>query len=144
MIRCFALLTLSLAVAFAQSPETAQKKAQTALDYQVKQIGKDCPNANSTLDSNICLAAVLKRTETDFATFFATLTSLLDGGSADSKQLRTAQDYWKRYAKASCEAIDAFYHDGTIHTSAELGCEIQLKRSRMQDLNALYYDTLHN
>jgi hypothetical protein len=50
---------------------------------------------------------------------------------------------WEHYAQKACDAIDSFHPGATIGQSAIAICRIQLTRSRMQDLDVLYYTTLH-
>ena len=55
------LLLLSAGVVQALSAQdrvSDQKKAQSALQDEVKQIGKDCPNTETTIEINSCIAEV--------------------------------------------------------------------------------------
>jgi len=58
-------------------------------------------------------------------------------------QLDSSQQQWELYTQKACDAIDSFSRGGTIRFSAVEKCRIQLTRSRMQDLNALYNTALH-
>jgi len=61
--------------------------------------------------------------------------------SVDPPSLQTLEDSqaaWTDYQQKACHAIDTLFRDGTILPSAGMGCVIQLTRSRMRDLNAVY------
>ncbi len=128
----------------AQLPASYQKSAQTALQSQVSQIGKDCPDAKTTIEENACILAVGKKTKADFEVFYASLRALLSQNADAVSQLAGSQDQWERYAQKACNAIDSFSQGGTVRFSAVERCQIQLTRSRLQDLNALYETTLHH
>lgn len=128
----------------APSTSTDQSKARTALAFQVSQIGKDCPDAKTTVDANRCLMTVEQKAGMDFADFLGSLRSLLQKDKEAIRQLDASQAQWARYIQTACDAIDDFYRDGTIRQAAVFRCRIQLTRSRMRDLNALYYTTLNN
>jgi len=140
---CLLLLHLDLTLLPAQSPSSEQNKAKAALHSQVSQIGKDCPDAKTTAEENNCISVVEQQTRTDFAAFYGSLRSLLQRSPDAMGQLDSSQEAWEHYAQKACEAVDSFYHDGTIRLSAVATCRIQLRRSRMQDLDVLYYTTLH-
>jgi uncharacterized protein YecT (DUF1311 family) len=139
---CLLLVHQDLTLLQAQSPSADQNKAKAALHSQVSQIGKDCLDAKTTAEGNNCYSLVEQQTRTDFVAFYGSLHSLLQGSPAIG-QLDSSQEEWEHYAQKACDAIDSFYHDGTIRQSAVLICRIQLRRSRMQDLDALYYTSLH-
>jgi uncharacterized protein YecT (DUF1311 family) len=127
----------------AQLAASYQDKAQAALQSQVSQIGSDCPNAKTTVEANACMLAAGRKTKSDFETFYASLRSLLSQNAEAVGQLDGSQQQWELYAQKACEAIDSFSRGGTIRFSAVEKCRIQLTRSRMQDLNALYNTVLH-
>jgi uncharacterized protein YecT (DUF1311 family) len=137
------LFAILLLPAQAQLPDSYRKSAQAALQSQVSQIGRDCPDAKTTIEVNGCILAVGKKTKADFETFYESLRALL-GQNADAvSQLAGSQDQWESYTQKACNAIDSFFQGGSLRFSAAERCRIQLTRSRMQDLNALYYTTLH-
>jgi uncharacterized protein YecT (DUF1311 family) len=129
---------------FAQSPVTYQKAAGVALQSQLSKQGKDCPDAQTTRDMNACLAEVERTTKNDFETFYRNLGLLLESDETGLKKLQGSQDKWNEYAASACDAIDYLYREGSIRPSAVMACEIQLRRSRMQDLDLLYHTILHN
>jgi uncharacterized protein YecT (DUF1311 family) len=128
----------------AQLPDSYQKNAQAALQSQVSQIGKDCPDAKTTVEENGCIVTVGKKTAADFEAFYGSLRALLSQNADAVSQLGVSQAGWERYAQMACNAIDSLSQGGTIRFSAVERCRIQLTRSRMQDLNALYGTTLHH
>lgn len=128
----------------AQEPASTQKAAATALQFEIAQMGKDCPEANDTLTANHCLAAVEAKTNADFRTFYDSLQSLLRSDFEAAAELNESQAQWEKYSASACEAISAFYLTASIRASAVARCHIQLARSRMQDLDALYNTTLHH
>jgi|SRR5450432_777419 uncharacterized protein YecT (DUF1311 family) len=141
---CTALFLLQvLCPVRAQSQVADQRKAQTALHFQVSQIGKDCPDPKTTVEENGCVGKVEQKTKDDLASFLAGLRSLLQGDAGAVDRLDASQEQWQHYMQKACEAIDYFFRDGTIRSSAVTRCRIQLTRSRMQDLDVLYNSTLH-
>jgi uncharacterized protein YecT (DUF1311 family) len=140
---CLCLIHLDLNLMRAQSPSSDQSKAQAALHSQVSQIGKDCPNAKTTMAENNCISMVEQQTKTDFTTFYGSLRSLLQQSADATSQLDSSQEEWEHYAQTACNAVDSFHRGGTIGPSAVAICRIQLTRSRMQDLDVLYYTALH-
>lgn len=124
--------------------QSYQSKAHDALQSQVGQIGKDCPTAKTTLEENSCIAEVGQKTKADFDTFYENLRALLSQKSDAVSQLDSSQQDWERYAQKACNAVDSFSSGGTIRFSAVERCRIQLTRSRMQDLDALYETVLHH
>ena len=105
---------------------------------------KDCPDAKTTVEENGCILAVGKKTKADFEVFYASLRALLSQNADAVSQLAGSQDQWERYAQEACNAIDSFTQGTTVRFSAGERCQIQLTRSRMQDLNALYETTLRH
>jgi uncharacterized protein YecT (DUF1311 family) len=142
---------LSLALSFftalsllrGQDSDSYQRRAATALQFETAQMGKDCGEAKTTPEINSCMFGVEEKTNTNFNTFYEALRSLLTPDSDAARQLDSSQELWAKYSASACDAIDAFYRSGSIRVSAVTGCRIQLTRSRMQDLNALYYISLH-
>lgn len=117
--------------------------ASTALQFEIAQIGRDCANARNTLEINSCFGTVAGKTQSNFRVFYDSLRSLLNPGSEAAQQLDTSQAQWEKYSNSACDAVYAFYRDGTIRTAKAIGCRILLTRSRMQNLDALYDTVLH-
>jgi uncharacterized protein YecT (DUF1311 family) len=139
-----ALLFHSSANLAGQSPAASQQAAQAALQFEQSQIGHDCPEAVTTVDINACIAEVEAKTKGNVAAFVSALRSLLKAEAEAVNRLDRSQELWERYARMQCEAIDDFFRTGTIRFSAATGCRIELARSRMRDLDNIYYVTLHN
>jgi uncharacterized protein YecT (DUF1311 family) len=127
-----------------QDPVLDQKKAASAVQFEMSQIGKDCPDAKTTLKGNSCLIAVEENTQKNFHQFYDALRHLLASDLDAARQLDDSQAQWDKYLASACNAVDAFYRSGTIRTWAVTACRIQITRSRMRDLDALYSTTLHN
>jgi uncharacterized protein YecT (DUF1311 family) len=136
------VLALSLSL-FAQNPQQRQNTARAALQSEMVQEGKDCPDAKSQFALNICIEQVWGASQRDFNIFYENLFSLLAPDPTNQKALQTAQEQWLTYRALSCAAIDDLYRGGTIRPSAVTRCEIQLTRSRMRDLDSLYQTVLH-
>ncbi len=137
------LFLLTLCPLRGEDPASYQKTAATALQFESAQIGKDCGDAKNTIEINGCLSGVAEKTESNFRAFYESLRSLLNPGSEAAQQLDSSQAQWEKYSTSACDAVDNFYRSGTIRIAAVTGCRIQLTRSRMQDLNALYVTVLH-
>jgi len=128
----------------AQGPLQYQKAAQSALQNQRSREGKDCMDARTTADENNCIANSLALTQHDFDVFYHNLLSLLGPESTNREKLNDAQSQWERYRDKTCEAVGDLYSGGTIQPSAIIRCRIELLRSRMRDLDAVYHSVLHN
>ena len=120
-----------------------QKTAAAALQFEIAQIGKDCGKAQTTLEINSCLLSVAEKTESNFRALYGSLRSLLNTEPETARQLDDSEAQWVKYSTSACDAVDSFYSSGSIRVAAVTGCRIQLTRSRMQDLNALYFSVLH-
>jgi uncharacterized protein YecT (DUF1311 family) len=138
------VVLLGHAASGAQSPAQYQKAASAALQSQLSREGKDCPGAHTTYDDNMCIGKVVEATHSDFDTFYRNLQLLLAVDSANANKLTQAQEQWLQYRKQTCDAIDELYRGGTIRPSAVMRCDIQITRSRMRDLDSIYYTVLHN
>lgn len=137
------LFALMLCPLRGEDAASYQKTAATALQFEIAQIGKDCGNAKNTLEINSCLVSVAEKTQSNFRVFYGSLRSLLKPGLDAAQQLDASQAQWEKYSTSACDAVDNFYRSGSIRIAAVTGCRIQLTRSRMQDLNALYGTVLH-
>jgi uncharacterized protein YecT (DUF1311 family) len=127
----------------AQGPAQLQAAARAALQSQMSQEGKDCPDARTQYDQNTCIGQVLAATNHDFEIFYQNLLFQLAPNPSNQENLKRAQKQWEAYREDTCNAIDELYKGGTIRSSAVTGCEVQLTRSRMRDLNNIYATVLH-
>jgi uncharacterized protein YecT (DUF1311 family) len=137
----FSMLSLAPA-APAQSPLQHQKAANEALRSQLSKEGKDCAQARDNSEDKACIGEALQQTEKEFGVFYDNLEELLD--SASRTNLEQAQQQWLGYRRKSCSAIDEFFREGSARAGMTTRCEIQLTRSRMKDLDALYNLPLHH
>ena len=137
------LLALTLCQLRGEDPASYQKVAAKAFQFEISQIRRDCPNADTTFEENICLGSVDETTQRNFRTFYSSLRNLLNPASDAVQQLDSSQAKWEKYSTSACHAVYAVYRDGTIRNAKAVGCRIQLTRSRMQDLDALYDTVLH-
>ena len=126
----------------AQNPAIHQKAAQAAL--QSLQRADDCGNVKSTAEADACIVDVQRQIEKGLGTFLHSLQSLLASDSASVARLRGSEDYWLKDRDKTCDAIDHLSQGGSIRVSAVTRCHIQLIRSRMLDLDAIYHSVLHN
>jgi uncharacterized protein YecT (DUF1311 family) len=138
----FALL-VARSASPAQGPAQLQNAARSAFQSQISQEGKDCPNARTQYDQNVCIGQVLAATNHDFEIFYQNLLLLLAPDPSNQENLKKAQKEWEAYREDSCNAMDELYKGGTIRGSAVTGCEVQLTRSRMRDLDNIYATVLH-
>jgi len=135
------LFIASLISGRAQSPaQQAQNNAKQALQSQLSKEGKDCSDARNNLDDKLCITQVSQQTEQDMATFYQNLKQII-GSPPD---LEEAQQAWLVYRQKSCGAIGSFFEGGTGQVGFEARCDIQLTRSRMKDLDAIYNLPLHH
>jgi uncharacterized protein YecT (DUF1311 family) len=143
LFNVFLLFAVTLCPLRGEDAASYQKTAAGALQFETAQIGKDCGTAKNTVEINSCLTTVAEKTQSNLRVFYGSLRNLLNTGTDASQQLDSSQAQWDRYLSSACDAVDNFYRTGTIRIAAVTGCRIQLMRSRMQDLNALYFTVLH-
>ncbi len=125
-----------------RSPLPHQKAANDALQLQLSKEGKDCLDVRNNYGDMVCMAEVATQTEKDFSTFYENLKAILD--QPNQKNLEDAQTKWVVYRHATCQAIDEFFRQGTARVGMVERCEIQVTRSRMKDLDAIYNLPLHH
>jgi uncharacterized protein YecT (DUF1311 family) len=118
------------------------KSRERALTSQLQKEGKDCIGATDNLSDRACISEVAQQTEKNLTTFYQNLRALLD--SANRNNLERAQQQWLAYRTSSCNAIGELFHGGSARPGLIARCEIQLARSRMKDLHALYNLPLHH
>lgn len=128
----------------AQSLPTHQKAANDALQSQFSQEGKDCQDARNNYEDEFCITEIATQTEKDFSIFYENLEAILNLNPTNQKNLEDAQAKWVVYRDATCQAIDNFFQQGTARVGMVARCEIQVTRSRMKDLDAIYNLPLHH
>ena len=116
-----------------------QKAANAAFAAEQARVGKDCLDARNQREDTACELAAAATTELNLISFYAALQ-----GIVGSDALRGSQQAWLNYRKRQCAAIYDFFKGGTIAPSAQSRCEIELARSRMRDLEALFDVQLHH
>lgn len=136
---------LLASVAMAQQPKSSPRKlADVAYARQMAQEGHDCANARTQRDENECIVQVRQTADNDFRLYYKGLALALAPDPSNIKRLDEAHASWVEYRDKTCAAIHALYSGGSIQESATARCEIQLTRSRMRDLEALYETPLHH
>jgi uncharacterized protein YecT (DUF1311 family) len=95
-----------------------------------------CPGDN-TLEINDCMSATLTRAEDELKRYLTAARKRLKSEAADDAgaaaalaDLDKVQTAWTAYSKAECGAVYDYWSSGTIRTSMELTCEIDLTRQR--------------
>ena len=131
-----------------QRHQQSQKATLAAYEAEMAHEGKDCPDARTTYDVNVCMAEVVETTHQNFDVFFQNLllfvAPIAPSGSHESQQvLKGAQDLWLRYRDETCKGVGLHWEGGTIRPSQEMSCDVRVTRSRMQDLVVLYDLTSH-
>jgi len=97
--------------------------------------GQPCPGEN-TLEINACFGQQLDAANSDLNRYIAAARLRLadeahtDGHTAALAlaDFDQAEKAWLAYRKAECGAVYDYWSDGTIRTSMELTCEIDLTR----------------
>lgn len=133
---------LSAFPVWTQSQLPRQKAANDALQSQLSKEGKDCASPSNNYEDKVCIGEVQQQTEKDFSTFYVNLRAILDESS--EKNLEDGQAKWVAYRDVTCQAIDDFFREGTARAGKVARCKIQLTRSRMKDLDEIYYLPLHH
>ena len=104
-----------------------------------------CPKSTNTLAINECSQRELGISDGNYGRLVRALGALLRSGSeakgAPSRiPFDEAETAWSRYRDLACGADGAQYEGGTIRPSVEMGCQITLVRSHMEELWRLYSD----
>lgn len=100
----------------------------------------DCKDAITTPAMNACAWAGQQQVEARLnAVYRKTLQQLEDEGpprAAARKKLIVAQRAWIKFRDADCDAVDAKWAGGTIHTLMHIGCLRRHAERRIEDLEA--------
>ena len=98
--------------------------------------GPKCPG-ESTIEINDCQSATLATAEADLQRYLAAARKRLQSDAADDAgvakalaQFDKVQSAWTAYRAAECDALYDYWSGGTIRTTIELTCEIDLTRAR--------------
>lgn len=93
-----------------------------------------CPG-DTTLEINDCQSAELARAEADLQRYVGAARKRLKSEAADDAGAKAAladldktETAWKAYRDAQCNAVYDYWQSGTIRTSMQLTCEINLTR----------------
>lgn len=145
LVVCTAVAILPVAVIGQARPSPAQlqewqRSARTAYDLGM---ADDICNASTQEQENTCAQRLLGTTRADFDQFYAALKSVLGLDPMNADALERTQVLWRAYEEATCKAISDFFTPGTITASATMRCEIQLTKSRLRDLNEIYFIPLY-
>jgi uncharacterized protein YecT (DUF1311 family) len=96
----------------------------------------NCPGEN-TLEINDCQAAKLAAADAELQRYLAAARKRLKSDAADDAGVAKAlagfdkiQAAWSAYRDAECGALYDYWSSGTIRTSIELVCKIDLTRQR--------------
>jgi uncharacterized protein YecT (DUF1311 family) len=96
----------------------------------------NCPDGN-TLEVNDCLSARLDKADDALKRYLAAARQRLKSDAADDAGVAKAlagfdkiQAAWTAYREAECGALYDYWSSGTIRTSMELTCKIDLTRQR--------------
>lgn len=99
----------------------------------------DCDAAGSTVEVNRCMALELERETGRMERYLAAAVERADGigernvgasGAEVVQAIRLGQAAWRTGVDQSCDAVYAWWSDGTIRGSKDLGCRIALTRER--------------
>jgi len=99
-----------------------------------------CPG-ETTLEINDCMSSQLAKSEADLQRYVAAARTRLKSEAADDAGAKAAlgdldktETAWKAYREAQCGAVDDYWQAGTIRTSMEITCEINLTRQHTHDV----------
>ncbi len=115
--------------------------AAAALRAEQAEEGRHCA-AQNQYEDNICSAQSAEAADRNLAVFYQNLKAILAGEAQHT--LQASQDAWLDYRKKTCDAVFAFYRDGTIRNAAQARCHTRLTSERMRDLDYLYEGPLHH
>jgi uncharacterized protein YecT (DUF1311 family) len=145
MILLISLLGTYASVSLAQNLHARQQHveaAMVALKAEQAKEGKDCANAKSQYEDNVCTAETAKAADSNLSAFYDNLKSIL--GSENRTDLQESQNAWLQYRTKTCDAVFDFYKDGTIRNAEQARCQTRLTRQRIRDLDYLYEGPLHH
>jgi hypothetical protein len=99
-----------------------------------------CPG-DTTLEINDCMSAELAKAETDLQRYLAAARKRLTSEAGDDVGAKAAlgdldktESASNAYREAQCGAVYDYWQAGTIRTSMELTCEINMTRLHTHDV----------
>lgn len=139
-----------------------QAHAKQIVDAEMaREKARDCPNATTTYDANICMGKEVGITDENLKQYEAIIRELIasdpeqpggPGGGLEGHGLTSAESAtefdsveqaWHQYRSVACTAARNQMGGGTAALSFEIQCEINLDRSHMHELNSIYGQDLH-
>ena len=102
-----------------------------------------CAKAATTPENNECYGRELKMSDGNYVKLVRALGAFLRGvsdvnGAPGRIPFDDGETAWSSYREVACKADASRFEGGTIQSSMEMGCEITLVRSHMEELWKLY------
>jgi len=127
--------------------DALRAQAKKAFDAEmIRQNAGDCPNANTTYDSNVCLGNEVGITDRNLQTYETAIRDLLGlkyaefpGQNSMPGSARTNVTPEQSVAEFDhLEQLWQSYSDGTGGPGFEMQCHLLLVRSHILELNSIY------
>ena len=96
----------------------------------------DCESPRTQREIEACTRVELASANEELEAVLAALKTALDGGHRG--RLEKAQEAWRRYRDANCQAAAAAYEGGTLSISELDGCHARLASARVAELKLIY------
>ena len=144
---------------------TLQAHAKQVFEAEmVREKAKNCPNAGSTYDYNICFSKQVTITEENLKSYESDIRELMAsaprmsgesetnmrgpaGPNLTSAQLTgefdAVEQSWRQYRDTACTAAFHQFGGGTGGPSFQMQCGLRLSRSHMRELDMIYDGKLH-
>jgi uncharacterized protein YecT (DUF1311 family) len=124
----------------------------------------DCPEAQTTYDSNICYGNQVKITDQNLKSYEGLIQDLMapmpqmPGKSADNRpgpagpsftpeqvleEFDHVEEVWRQYRETACTAAYHQFNGGTGGPSFQMECQLNLARDHMRELDTVYGHDLH-
>lgn len=149
------------------SPQNLQRPARQAPHYRQRSVRRrnrprkspECPDANSTVAINECLAHENDLTDANLKGFTTAIRAILaqpvprgpgepevyvgpsgpEGTPAtNTAAFDIAQALWASYAEAECSAVDTLWRGGTIVNAIVGECGLRMSRLHLHELDTAY------
>lgn len=145
----------------AKRPGLQARAKQIINAAMAREKARDCPNATTTYDANICIGKEVGVTDENLKQYEAVIRELIAsapeqlGGpvsgpegrgltSAESAtEFDNVEQAWHQYRNVACTAARNQMGGGSAAPSFEIQCEINLDRSHMHELDSIYGQDLH-
>jgi uncharacterized protein YecT (DUF1311 family) len=142
-----------------------QAQAKQVFESEMsREKARDCPEAQTTYDSNICYGNQVKITDQNLKSYGDIIQDLMapmpqvPGKSADNmpgpagpsltpeqilEEFDHVEEVWRQYRETACTAAYHQFDGGTGGPCFQMECQLKLARDHMREMDMVYGHDLH-